>query len=180
MVKLSPSIDKPASPLEAENVKLSPSTSLADNASVKLVSSSMFWFWIKSITGASLTETTSKTKFCSTKNSPSKALTVISTVPYQCKNGVTVIVVPTNEISTLPEWEDSKAKNGPSISVTSKSKTRGISSSITWLSIGKNTIGSLTGVTVKTNTWESDKSPSLTSTSTSIEPLKSALGVTVK
>ena len=59
-----PSIIRSVSPSDAENVKSSPSTSLADKESVKLVSSSMLWFWIKSRTGASLIETTSKLKFC--------------------------------------------------------------------------------------------------------------------
>ena len=145
IVKLSPSIDKAASSLEAEKVNVSPSTSLADNESVKLVSSSILWSWIRSITGASFTDKTFKLKLCSTKNSPSKALTVISTFPYQFKNGVTVIVVPINEISTFPEWEVSKAKNGPSTSVTSKSNTSGTSSSVTWSLISKNISESFIG-----------------------------------
>ena len=63
-------------PFDAENVKSSPSTSLADKVKVSEASSSMTWSAIASTTGASLTGVTDNVKLSVPAREPSLADTV--------------------------------------------------------------------------------------------------------
>ena len=71
-----PSTTISESPLVALNVKASPSTSLADSSTVKLLSSSIAWLSKRLITGASLTGVTVKVKLPDPDAWPSLALTL--------------------------------------------------------------------------------------------------------
>ena len=69
-------------PLDAENVKASPSTSVADSSRVSDVSSSMAWLAIDVITGASLTGSTVKLKLPESLLCPSLTVIVTKIEPW--------------------------------------------------------------------------------------------------
>ena len=91
-----PSTTISESPLLAENVRSSPSISLADNSSVNDVSSSIVWSTSGSITGRSLTDwiVTVNVVLTVKRETLSLADTVISPWPKAFSTNVNVKVVP--------------------------------------------------------------------------------------
>ena len=81
IVKVDPSTTISESPLVALKVKLSPSTSLADNSTVRNPSSSIVWLSSVAITGASLTGVTVNVKLPEPEPWPSLAITLTTISP---------------------------------------------------------------------------------------------------
>ena len=181
IVKILPSIDDVApSSKETENSRISKSTSLADSSSVKDVSSSIVWLEINSKIGASFIGLTVNVNETLSDNCVSVADTVTSILPLKLVSGVIVSWLSIKDIELFPSTSALKYKLSPSTSLADREYVKEESSSIVWSAILESKGASLTGLTVNVNEPLSDSVPSVTVIATSIFPLKSRLGETVR